>query len=284
LTKLRHITQKATYKISNMTVRTRLIVLTILGLAITMAIWGWIQLRVLDVILVEQQVKRLHDLAETVSTYYQRFPSGRGLSALDDTIEYHVNSDERLMRIDLFSVVNGEIEYIVGAGRIPYEWPENAISSAIEKLKTERIELNTEGGPALGLLYPFIAEKDTQVFVGVIVFSQSRLEILTRAKRLLLFSTMGLLFAIIFVLALSYRWLIGRPLGVIIDTIDDFQAGKYVRRIPITRLDEWGQMADHFNLMADEIERVLARNLELQRNLEERVQEATHKWFNCSNR
>jgi signal transduction histidine kinase len=173
--------------------------------------------------------------------------------------------------------VNGEVEYIVGAGRVPYEWPENVIGAAAEKSKTQRIELNTDGGPALGLLYPFLSERDTQVFVGVIVFSQSRLEILARAKRLLLFSTMGLLFAILFVLALSYRWLIGRPLGVIIDTIDEFHAGRYVKRIPIARLDEWGQLADHFNVMADEIERVLARNQDLQRNLEERVQEATHK-------
>ena len=274
---LQDVIKRATHKVSNITVRTRLIVLTILGLAVTMAVWGWIQLRVLDVILIEQQVKRMHELAETVITYYQHFPSGKGLSALDDALEDHVKSDDRLARIDLFSIVNGEVEYIVGAGRVPYEWPENVIGAAAEKSKTQRIELNTDGGPALGLLYPFLSERDTQVFVGVIVFSQGRLEILARAKRLLLFSTMGLLFAILFVLALSYRWLIGRPLGVIIDTIDEFHAGKYVKRIPIARLDEWGQLADHFNVMADEIERVLARNQDLQRNLEERVQEATHK-------
>jgi len=277
LSTLQDVIKRATHKVSNMTVRTRLIVLTIFGLAVTMAVWGWVQLRALDVIMVEQQVKRLHELAETVSTYYQHFPTRRGLSALDDALEVHVKSDDRLARIDIFSIVNGEVEYIVGAGRVPYEWPENVIGAAAEKSKTQRIELNTDGGPALGLLYPFLSERDTQVFVGVIVFSQSRLEILARAKRLLLFSTMGLLFAILFVLALSYRWLIGRPLGVIIDTIDEFHAGKYVKRIPIARLDEWGQLADHFNVMADEIERVLARNQELQRNLEERVQEATHK-------
>ena len=274
---LRNIITTAKYKVSNMTVRTRLMVLTVLGLAVTMTIWGWIQLRVLDVILIEQQVKRMQELAETVIAYYQHFPSGKGLSVLDDTLEDHVKSDDRLARIDLFSVVNGEVEYIVGAGRVPYEWTENIISSAMEKSKTQRIELNTDAGPALGLLYPFLSEKDTQVFVGVVVFSQSRVEILSRAKRLLLFSTLGLLFAILFVLALSYRWLIGRPLGVIIDTIDEFQAGKYIRRIPIAKRDEWGQLADHFNIMAEEIERVLARNQELQRQLEERVQEETHK-------
>lgn len=277
LSTFRDIIYNTTYKVSNMTVRTRLMVLTVLGLAMTMAIWGWIQLRALNEILINQQDKRMQELAETVITYYQHFPSGKGLSALDDALDDHIKSDERLARIDLFSVVNNEVEYIVGAGRVSYEWPENVISSAIEKSKRQRIEMNTDGGPSLGLLYPFLSERDTQVFVGVVVFSQTRLEILARAKRLLLFSSMGLLFAILFVLALSYRWLIGRPLGVIIDTIDDFQAGKYVRRIPIARSDEWGQLADHFNLMADEIEQVLARNLELQRQLEERVQEATHK-------
>jgi len=273
----RSVIKKVTDKVSNMTVRARLMVLIVLGLAVTMAIWGWIQLSVLNVILIEQQVKRMQELAETVITYYQHFPSGKGLSALDDALEDHVKSDDRLARIDLFSVVNSEVEYIAGAGRVPYEWHENVISSAFEKSKTQRIEINTDAGPALGLLYPFLSEKDTQVFVGVVVFSQTRMEILSRAKRLLLFSTAGLLFAILFVLALSYRWLIGRPLGVIIDTIDEFQAGEYIKRIPIAKRDEWGHLADHFNLMAEEIERVLAQNQELQRSLEERVQEATHK-------
>ena len=57
-----------------MTVRTRLIIITILGLAITMALWGWVQIQTLDQILVEQQGKRLSSVAETVSTYYQHFP------------------------------------------------------------------------------------------------------------------------------------------------------------------------------------------------------------------
>ena len=55
----------------------------------------------------------------------------------------------------------------------------------------------------------------------------------------------------------SYRWLIGRPLSIIIRTIDEFQTGQYVKRIPIVRRDEWGQLAEHFNSMAQEIEQVL---------------------------
>lgn len=259
------------------TVRTRLMVLTVFGLAVTMAIWGFIQIKALNRILVGQQVNRLYDLAETVSTYYQHFPSRKGLSALDETLEGHVQTDIRLARIDIFSIENGYIEYIVGAGRVAYEWPENLISSAAEKTKVQSIELNIDGSPALGLLYPFLSERDSQTFIGVIVFSQSRLEILARAKRLLLFSSTGLLLAILLFLSLSYRWIIGRPLKIIINTIDEFQRGQYIRRIPISRLDEWGQLADHFNLMADEIERVMARNLELHRHLEDRVQEATHK-------
>ncbi len=252
-------------------------VLTVLGLAVTMTIWGWIQIKVLDKILMEQQISRLYDLAETVSTYYQHFPTRQGLSALDETLEGHVQMDVRLGRIDIFSIENGYVEYIVGAGRTPYEWPDNLISSAAEKTRAQHVELIIDGSPALGLLYPFLSEKDSQTFIGVITFSQSRFEILSRAKHLLLFSSIGLLCVILLFLFLSYRWIIGRPLRIIINTIDEFQKGHYVRRIPIARLDEWGQLADHFNLMADEIERVMARNLELHRRLEDRVQEATHK-------
>jgi len=86
----------------NLTVRVRLIALIVTGLAVTMAIWGFIQLTALDRILVEQQVKRLEGVAETVSTFYQNFPTKRGLSALDAAMKDHVQSDVRLARIDIF--------------------------------------------------------------------------------------------------------------------------------------------------------------------------------------
>lgn len=268
---------KALQRLSNMTVRMRLMILTTLGLALTMTIWGIIQIKALDTILVEQQLKRLSDLAETVSTYYQHFPTRQGLSALDETLEYHIQSDVRLARIDIFSIEDGYIEYIVGAGRVPYEWHEGSFSSATERKKARHFELNIEGVPALALLYPYLSGKDSQVFIGVITFSQARLEILSRATLLLVFSSLGLLFAIFLLISLSYSWMIGKPLDVIINTIDEFRKGQYIKRIPITKLDEWGRLADHFNSMADEIEQVMAKNQELNRGLEERVQEATHK-------
>lgn len=260
------------------TVRTRLMILTFSGLAATMAIWGWIQLKALDNILIEQQVNRLYDLAETVSTYYQHFPTRQGLSALDEALEGHVQTDTRLVRIDIFYIEKGYIEYIVGAGRSPYEWPENLISSAAEKTKPHYVQLTVDGNPALGLLYPFFSGRHSQIFVGVITASQSRMEIMSQAKQLLLFSSIGMLLVILLLLSLSYRWIIGKPLRIIIHTIDEFQKGHYVKRIPfVARQDEWGQLADHFNVMAEEIEQVMARNIELQRRLEERVQEATLK-------
>jgi len=262
-----------------MTVRTRLMIVTIFGLAVTMAVWGWIQLRALDDILTEQQVKRLDDVAETVGTYYQHFPTRRGLSALDIALKEQVQTDIRLARIDIFSVVNGDIEYIAGANRVPYNWSETLVGSVAEKLRTRYIKLNTEGGPALGLLYPAILsgkDKKNRVVIGVIAFSQSHAEILTRAQRLLMVSSGGLLFVILLVLFISYGWIIGRPLRGIIGAIDEFQTGKYDRRIRLARRDEWGHLADHFNSMADKIEQVLARDQELNLSLEERVQEATH--------
>ena len=41
--------------------------------------------------------------------------------------------------------------------------------------------------------------------------------------------------------------------------------------------DEWGQLAEHFNMMADEIQQVMTRNLDLNRHLEDRVREETLK-------
>lgn len=265
-----------------MTVRTRLMILTVLGLVVTMAVWGWVQIHALDEILVEQQGKRLSSVAETVSTYYTHFPTGQGLSILDKTLKEQVQTDIRLARIDIFTVVNYDIdyiEYIAGASRVRYEWPESLVSSVAASRKPQYVRLQMEDGPAVGLLYPVTSEKskNTQFVVGVINFSRANSEILSRAQRLLAISTAWLLVIILLVLAMSYRWLIARPLSVIIRTIDAFQTGQYVKRIPIVRRDEWGQLAEHFNSMADEIEQVLMRNQELTRSLEDRVREATRK-------
>jgi two-component system NtrC family sensor kinase len=265
-----------------MTVRTRLMILTVLGLVVTMAVWGWVQIRALDRILVEQQGKRLSSVAETVSTYYTHFPTGQGLSTLDTTLKEQIQTDVRLARIDIFTVVNYDIdyiEYIAGASRVRYEWPESLVSSVAASRKPQYVRLKMEDGPAIGLLYPVTSEKslNTQFVVGVITFSRTNAEILSRAQRLLVISTAGLLIIILLVLAASYRWLIGRPLSIIIHAIDAFQTGLYVKRIPITRQDEWGHLGEHFNSMADEIEQVLTRNQELNRNLEDRVREATQK-------
>ncbi|MFH1078883.1 MAG: ATP-binding protein [Pseudomonadota bacterium] len=259
-----------------MTLRSRLMILTMLGLAMTMAVWGWVQIRVLEKILIDQQTKTLTGLADTVSTYYQFFPTRRGLAALDGALKDLVQGDANLARIDIYSLSRMSTDFVAGAGRIPYEWPEITVAKAAETQKPEYIKLDTDGGPALGLLYPGLTDKkDERIVVGVIVFSQGNAEILARAKLLLMVSSAGLLFVILLILAVSYRWLIERPLNIIIRTIDDFQAGNYIRRIPFRRRDEWGQLAAHFNEMADEVERVLGQNQELNRRLEARVQEAT---------
>lgn len=265
-----------------MTVRTRLIILTVLGLAITVAVWGWVQIRTFAQILDEQQGKRLSSVAETVSTYYQHFPTGQGLSTLDKTLKGQIQGDVRLARIDIFTVVSYDIDYIeykAGASRVRYEWPDSLVSSVAAARKPQYFHLVTEEGPALGLLYPITSEKSksTQFVVGVITFSRAYAEILSRAQRLLVISTICLVLVILLVIAASYRWIIGRPLSIIIRTIDEFQTGQYVKRIPLTRRDEWGRLARHFNSMAEEIEHVLERNRELTRSLEDRVQEATRR-------
>lgn len=266
-----------------MTVRFRLLIVTLIGLAVTMAVWGWIQLKALEKILVEQQIKRLYDVAETANTYYQHFPTRQGLSALDATLKELVQTDVRLARIDIFSIEKNDSDYIAGASRLQYDWAESMVVSTASKNNPVYIRLNTDKGPALGLLYPFSSEKEAPVVIGVISFSQSRAEIMTSAQALLLLSSLGLLIVILIVLAVSYGWIIGWPLSVIINTIDESQTGQRVKRIPLKRRDEWGHLAEHFNLMADEIEQVLAKNEELTRHLQEKVDESTMKVVQLQN-
>ena len=88
----RKILDKITIYNDNLTVRVRLVMLTVVGLALTMAIWGFIQLTALDRILVDQQAKRLEGVADTISTFYQFFPTKRGLRALDSALkDFHSN-------------------------------------------------------------------------------------------------------------------------------------------------------------------------------------------------
>ena len=262
----------------DLTVRVRLIILTVVGLALTMSIWGFIQLTALDRILVDQQAKRLEGVADTISTFYQFFPTKRGLLALDSALKDHIQSDVRLARIDIFDTSHGNVDYVAGASRVQYEWPDNIVAAASAKGKVRYVKMSTESGPALGLLYPVLEEtRNSHVVVGIIGFSRVNAEIMNRAQQLLIISTVGLLLLILMVLGLSYGWIIGGPLNLIIQTIDDFQKGQYVKRIPMIRRDEWGQLAEHFNTMADEIQQVMARNLDLTRHLEDRVREETSK-------
>lgn len=261
---------------NNLTLRVRLVALTVAGLALTMAVWGVIHLNALDRILVEQQGKRLEGVAETVSTFYQHFPTRQGIATLDSTLKDHLQSDVRLARIDIMEIRRNAVNYVAGASRVPYEWPDHLVAEVGAKGKPHSIKLETEGGPSLGLLYPVTGEtKDSRIVVGIIAFSRANAEIMNRARQLLFFSSAGLLLAILLFLGVSYGWLIGRPLKTIIATIDDFQKGRYVERIPIVREDEWGQLALHFNQMADEIQNVMARNLDLTSHLADRVREET---------
>ncbi|MBU1055457.1 MAG: HAMP domain-containing protein [Proteobacteria bacterium] len=262
-----------------MTVRNRLMLITLLGLAITMIFWGWIQIGALDKIITDQQTKKLSNVAETTITYYQNFHTRYGVSVLDKTLKGQIQSDIQLARIDIFSVANDDVDYVAGANRVQYNWSETLVESVAKELKPIHIKINTENGPALGLLASAIMpgkNYKNRVVVGVIAFSQSGMEILNSAKHLLILSSAGLLVFILLVLYLSYGWIIRRPLKRIIGTIDEFQAGQYNRRISLNRKDEWKLLANHFNAMADKIEQVLAQYQELNLSLEKKILDATH--------
>jgi signal transduction histidine kinase len=262
----------------HLTVRMRLMLLAVSGLGLTMAVWGFIELSALDRILIQQRLKRLEEVAETVSTFYEHFPTKHGLLALNSTLKDTLQNDALSARIDIFDVSHKEVDYIAGASRIQYEWPDKLVFSVRNKKQAVSLKIQTESGPALGLLYPvFEGKKKTNVVVGVIGFSHANAEIMKRAQILFVLSSAGLLLFILLLLGLSYRWIIEKPLKLIIDAIDEFQRGNYAKRIPVLHHDEWGQISKHFNVMADEIQVVMNRDAQLNRHLEERVREETQK-------
>lgn len=172
----------------------------------------------------------------------------------------------------------GNIEYVAGAGRVAYDWPEETVSSAVEKMKPQFFQIETEAGAALGILSPNISPKDNSIhIVGVVSFSQWRKDLVDQTRKFLIISISILLLAVVTLMILTFDWLIGKPLKSITNAIDEFQRGNYNFRIDSTRKDEIGLVAEHFNLMAEEINRVLSRNEELTKHLRERVQEETFK-------
>ncbi len=134
------------------------------------------------------------------------------------------------------------MEFVAGAGRILYEWPDRVVNSVLEKMKPQYFPIQTEAGPALGLLYPRVFALDQSIhIIGVISFSQLRTEILSRARIFLLFSSLGLLLVILFVLYLSFdcSW---APSDLITRIIDAFQHGAMKNGSASpggTNLDDW---------------------------------------------
>ncbi|GBC84412.1 Sensor protein ZraS [bacterium HR11] len=261
-----------------MTVRTRLLLVTALGLTLTMALWGWLHLRALAEILQHRQLETLYEVAQTAGEYFQHFPTRQGLVALDRALEDLIEQNPNLVRIDVCVRLPQGIGNVVGVSRVSYDWPEADLEAVFRSGRPRQLSIQTEAGPALALLYPVRSERSRKpsAVVAVAVLTHAMTEVLSHSRRLLLVSSVGLLLATLAVLTLSYRWIIGRPLRTIIETVDALRSDGVLRRIPLQRRDEWGRLARHFNQMTEELERVLASHRALQQDLERRVQAATH--------
>ncbi|MCX7815934.1 MAG: ATP-binding protein [Syntrophales bacterium] len=236
------------------------------------------QIKVLDELLIQHHQLRLEEIADSVNNFYEHFPTRKGLSALDLTLKEQIQLDERLARIDVLTKHRGGIEYVAGAGRVAYDWPEETIVSVVEKMKPQFFKIDTEAGAALGILSPTLSPKDNSIhIVGVVSFSQWRKDLLAQTRKYLIISSSILLLVVVTLIILTFDWLIGKPLKSIINVIDEFQKGNYNPRIDSLRKDEIGLVAEHFNIMAEEINRVISRNEELTKHLRNRVQEETFK-------
>ena len=247
-----------------------------IGLAVTMTIWGALQIDALENVVKTQRIKRLSEVAETIHTYYQHFPTRKGISALDHSLNTLIQVDERLARIDIFIVEKKDVNIITGAGRIYYDWQENNIIKVTQQKEPFYAEVTTDRGQVTGVLFPF-TNNDVTIVVSVMSFVQAQEEIITSSLHFLIISSLIFIVVMMLLLMLGYRNIVEKPLSVIIKTIDESQLGERVQQIPLDRRDEWGYLSQRFNLMAEKIRFVMKRNEELTIGLQERVNEGTHR-------
>jgi two-component system NtrC family sensor kinase len=262
-----------------MTIRSRLLFSTVTGLILIMAFWSWIQIHALRGILLDQELQILNEVSETVGEYYQHFPTDAGLTTMDTVVDQLLQESPNLARIDVFTFPSGKPQTVIGASRVRYEWEEKALVEASRQARPVTRELAIADGPALGLLYPVPASAGgrDRILVGAILLTRSSAEIIRNAKRLFLYTGAGLSIGLILLLSLIYRVSIGKPLEAIIGAIDAYQDRTVLSRVLAKRKDEWGRLSRHFNRMADNMDEALRANRELNRRLEEKVQEATLK-------
>jgi signal transduction histidine kinase len=268
-----------------MSIRNRLILILVSGLLFTIIPWGWFQLRVLDHLLTRESNKMLEDVADMVNTYYQNFPTKKGLSTLDETLKEHVRNNNQIARIDIFAIQKDENEYVAGAGRISFDWNEEILATLTEKNRPRYVNIRTEDGPARAFLLPIASGKTKNIksVIAVMAFSKDYEEILSQAATLTTVSSIVLIAAILFIVMIGYNWTIGHPLKVINHAMDQFRRKQKSVVVWKDRTDEWGLLAGHFNSMVAEIDAVLQQNQELNDDLNRRVNEATERVLQLQN-
>ena len=204
-----------------MSIRARLLLLTASGLGLMLAFWGWSQMKALSRILTEQDAEILNDVGHSVGEYYSNFSTDKGLEVLDRSMEELLKQDASLARIDLFSVYPQSARNLFGVSRIKAEWGEDRLLAVARTGDSRLYEIQTDAGPALGLLYPLHERSVSgKAVVGVMVLTLDDAKILASARRLLVFSSIGLLLALFAVVVFSANIVIQRPLRTIIRAMD----------------------------------------------------------------
>ena len=258
-----------------MTIRSKLFLLTAAGLCCILAGWGWWQVRAINRILEQENVELLNDVARTIGEQYLHFGSDQALAVLDSSLRDLLTQDATLARVDLFFVDGDGVRNLVGVSRIGTSWPTQKVREAARSAGSRLWVVDTDAGPALGLLVPLEGRPDKRPVVGAMVLVGEDQRILTQTRRLFLLSGAGLMAALLGAFFLATDLLIQRPLHVLLEAMEKGRLTGTPVRVPLRRRDEWGLLADRYNRMVDETEAALERNRELTRGLEARVHEAT---------
>lgn len=173
---------------------------------------------------------------------------------------------------------NGLTEVIRLNPAEPEEIPESDLArlrnnETISALRT----VETEDGPRT-VIYAAAPLFDDHQFEGVVSMTTTRVQFSDLAQRLIVLTVALLVVAILSVTATLYvifGQVIYRPLADLLAAMSQVKAGNLDVVAPIHAHDEFGQLATVFNHMLSRLRAMTAERAAYQKQLEERVREAT---------
>lgn len=239
--------------------------------------------RLSEQFIISQTQRHASDLVKSLSTAGARAVQHQDRSRLL-SIAHDIVSNENLVYV-IFTDVSGAwlASHQRGAGTIDKLFIDDGERISVEPINRPRLVTTESVGPHIDVVYPVPAADDMGSSLGprpTVGFVRIGLSLTTAANQLaeMTRNTIGLAVGIaLLMVPLGYeivRHLV-RPLNKLAEAASELAGGKLDTHVPEDRLDELGDLARAFNLMADKLSTSHNALMEQSAELERRVQERT---------